>query len=620
MLSRTALTNILIALFLSGAAKAGPEPFLWYDFDEAAPNTVAHDSSGNEYHGIIDTDLSEPNWDPADGFIDGCLVFNNDTAVIVPNDVLTEVNDAITIEIWLRDAFGHDGNNWIFDAGAGDYRMQAAIITEPHLQIFWRAGNDTNDVLIWDLNDVDPNLLSQYGMAPCFVKDETAGTMTIGWRGPWMRLTSSPGDCYFVTKTGVDKTLANVKNNTFKIGALTEHDHDLMGRMYHFAMYDYAFHFTCPPPTECPWFPHPHDGDVNVPHDANITWMPGDGAFWHDVYLGTDWNDVNDANSSLPVGAGAYKGRQSLGNELYDPCGLLELNTTYYWRIDEVNDGNVITCKGPIWRFTAADFVILDNFEQYDLGDNHIQYTWYDQYSQEWGEATGAWLELATEPNYVHSGNQAMSYSYDTDDPWADLAYAEAWLPLDEIGGFQDWTSHDVRLLTLFFYGDADNDVNETEQMYVGIMDTSGLYAEMRYGDHPGEHLSDVKVPQWQRWLIPLVWFTDGNSAAPNDVNFASIANVHIGFGNRRNPIAAGKGIVYFDDIRLYPPLCLPPPWLPDLNCDCIIDYEDLRIMALDWLKVGELPGQLVGNDEINFRDFAKLADYWLQDHRWPPE
>ncbi|MHC4335533.1 MAG: hypothetical protein ACYSUV_17550, partial [Planctomycetota bacterium] len=71
MFSRSTVVNILILSFLSGAAKAGPEPFLWYDFEESAPNTVAHDSSGNEYHGIVDTDLAEPNWDPADGFFDG---------------------------------------------------------------------------------------------------------------------------------------------------------------------------------------------------------------------------------------------------------------------------------------------------------------------------------------------------------------------------------------------------------------------------------------------------------------------------------------------------------------------------------------------------------------------
>lgn len=604
MFGRRMIANTLVVSFLCGVVKAGPDAFLWYDFDEAGPNTVAHDSSGNEYHGLIDTDLAEPNWDPADGFFDGCLVFNNDTAVIVPNDVLTEVNDAITIQIRVTDAFGHDGNNWLFDTGAGDYRMQAAIMTEPHLKIFWRAGNDTNDVLIWDLSDVDPNLL-EYGPPPHFIKDEAAGTMTIGWEwlDPW------GGRSYFVTKSGVDKTLSEVKNSPFKIGALTEHDHDLTGRIYYFGMYDYAFHFSCPPDRGRAWGPQPYDGEANVPPDANLTWIAGDYAVQHEVFFGTAWEDVNGMTDPCAT--------KNLGDELYEPPDLLDFDTTYYWRVDEVNGPN--TWKGQIWSFATAKYIVIEDFERYDDHDSRIYYTWCDQRCQMF-EETGSWLTLVMYPDHVHSGSQAVEYLYDIDDPYAVYDYAEAWLPLDETDGFQDWRIADLRLLGLFFYGDADNDANETEQMYVGVTDTEGLYGEVRYGDHPGEYLGDLKVPEWQSWLIPLTWFTDGNSAAPNDINFASVASVHVGFGDRRNPVPGGTGYVCFDDIRLYPRMCVALPWLPDLNCDCRVNYEDLRMMVLNWLKVGDLPGQLVGNDEINLKDFAKLAEYWLEDHHWPPK
>jgi hypothetical protein len=78
--------------------------------------------------------------------------------------------------------------------------------------------------------------------------------------------------------------------------------------------------------TECAWPPRPSDGQRDVAPDAVLSWGPGDHAAYHDVYIGTDWNDVNDANSSLPVGVGTYKGRQSLGNEVYDPCDVLDLH------------------------------------------------------------------------------------------------------------------------------------------------------------------------------------------------------------------------------------------------------------------------------------------------------
>jgi hypothetical protein len=77
----------------------------------------------------------------------------------------------------------------------------------------------------------------------------------------------------------------------------------------------------------------------------NLTWTSGVGATSHDVYFGTVWRDVNDANTSS---TGIYRGRQ--GANTYDPC-TLELGNTYFWRIDEVNDPNIY--KGDVWTFTT---------------------------------------------------------------------------------------------------------------------------------------------------------------------------------------------------------------------------------------------------------------------------
>ena len=75
--------------------------------------------------------------------------------------------------------------------------------------------------------------------------------------------------------------------------------------------------------------------------NTNLSWSPGP---WvqkpvvtrrHAVYFGTDFNDVNDANSDAATRIGAYKGRQDPCS--YDP-GLLIMDTSYYWRIDEYND------------------------------------------------------------------------------------------------------------------------------------------------------------------------------------------------------------------------------------------------------------------------------------------
>jgi len=62
------------------------------------------------------------------------------------------------------------------------------------------------------------------------------------------------------------------------------------------------------------------------------------------VYFGTDFNDVNDATSD----SNEYIGNQEPNG--YNPNGL-DLETTYYWRIDEVGASN--TYKGNVWSFTT---------------------------------------------------------------------------------------------------------------------------------------------------------------------------------------------------------------------------------------------------------------------------
>jgi len=379
--------------------------------------------------------------------------------------------------------------------------------------------------------------------------------------------------------------------------------------------------------------PDPINGWVSVAADAVLAWDSGFFADSHDVYFGTDWEDVNDANTTDTTGI-YQTNLPSGGNTGYEPWynyGPPELGHTYYWRIDEVNQMHPDNpWKGDVWTFTTAYHLVVDNFEQYDLDQNSVQYTWYDQYSQEWGEATGARLELARSPKPVHGGDQAVAYTYDTDDPWADLYYAEAWLPLEEIGGLQDWTDAGVKVLTLFFCGDPNNDANDTEQMYVGLADSDGLYAEIRYGDYwGGEDMNDLKIEEWQRWDIALQHFSDPNYAAvPDDVDLGAIAGLYIGFGNRRDPVAAGSGVVYLDDIRLYPPICAPSIIKPvaDLNGNCTVDWPDMGIMAEDWLEIeeaAESPANLYDAEPpdeqvINFRDFAVLLNSWLEQKLWP--
>jgi parallel beta-helix repeat protein len=98
--------------------------------------------------------------------------------------------------------------------------------------------------------------------------------------------------------------------------------------------------------------PYPEPNATGVLADVVLSWTPGTGTAdvnGHDVYFGTDFNDVNDANTSSAV----YEGRQdpnTWDSNNYDPNGLVP-GQTYYWRIDETNE---CTQKGNVWCFTTC--------------------------------------------------------------------------------------------------------------------------------------------------------------------------------------------------------------------------------------------------------------------------
>jgi hypothetical protein len=72
---------------------------------------------------------------------------------------------------------------------------------------------------------------------------------------------------------------------------------------------------------------------------TTLSWVAGEGAANHDVYFGT----VN------PPTVTQFKGNQV--GLTYNP-GTLALNTTYYWRVDEVN--GVYKVEGTVWSFTTV--------------------------------------------------------------------------------------------------------------------------------------------------------------------------------------------------------------------------------------------------------------------------
>ncbi|MGD2094633.1 MAG: discoidin domain-containing protein [Phycisphaerales bacterium] len=97
--------------------------------------------------------------------------------------------------------------------------------------------------------------------------------------------------------------------------------------------------------------PVPATEMTDVSRDIILSWKAGGYADSHDVYLGTVFEDVNDATRDNPLGVLVSQGQDA---NTYEPEGHLELGQTYYWRIDEVNAPPDSTIdKGFIWQFTV---------------------------------------------------------------------------------------------------------------------------------------------------------------------------------------------------------------------------------------------------------------------------
>jgi hypothetical protein len=281
----------------------------------------------------------------------------------------------------------------------------------------------------------------------------------------------------------------------------------------------------------------PSNGAVDVKQTQILTWSPGDNAASHEVYFGTDKEVVRSANTSSPE----YKGTKALASESYDP-GKLLWDSTYYWRVDEVNNVNLDSpWIGPVWSFTTANFLIVDDFEDYDIGNNEIWWAWKDglgyaahgtepAYA---GNGTGSMVGDETTGSYceetiVHGGSQSMPLFYDN----SVLKYSETQKTLTYP---RDWTEKGVSTLTIWFRGIS---ANAAETLYVAL-NGSAVVSH----DNPNA----AQIEKWTQWNIDLQAFAD------QGVNLTNVNTLALGLGNRNNPVAGGSGTMYFDDIRLYP-------------------------------------------------------------------
>jgi hypothetical protein len=264
---------------------------------------------------------------------------------------------------------------------------------------------------------------------------------------------------------------------------------------------------------------NPANDAVDVIQTPVLTWSPGFGASY-EIYFGTD-------AASLEL-----KGSGNLGSESYE-AGQLEWNTTYYWRIDEANNANADSpWTGPLWSFTTANFLIIDDMESYndinegEEGSNRIYLAWADGFDNPAvnGSVVGNEPPPIAEQSIVHSGNQSMPMTYDNA-----VGKSEATLILTSN---RDWTMHGVNTLRIWFRGESGN---AAEQMYVALNGIARVD-----NDDPDAATST----RWTEWSIDLQAFAD------QGVNLSNVNSITLGLSS----VTGGTGKMYFDDIRLYAP------------------------------------------------------------------
>jgi len=263
----------------------------------------------------------------------------------------------------------------------------------------------------------------------------------------------------------------------------------------------------------------PADGDVTDNVEVALNWRAGREAAVHEVYLGTDPNDLVLADT---VTGDAY------------PATDLNYATTYHWQIVEVNDAeDPRSYAGDILSFSTPAYGVVDDFDQYDNDCQRIFFAWVDGLGHNGGtdiddcdvppsngNGGGSIVGNASSPfaeNTIVKSGQSMPFEYNNS-----LGTSETTLALAP----QDWTAHGTKSLSLYFHGDPAN----TGQLYVRINTTKILY----------DGLADaLQRTQWLPWNIDLSTVAG---------NLQSVTSFAVGIDG-----ATASGILYVDDIRLYP-------------------------------------------------------------------
>jgi len=330
-------------------AISDPNLLCWWKMDEGAGVRVA-DWSGHGRHAQFADPA--PTW--AAGLLDGALLFTGDGQSVVHEDgSFLNGLSALTITAWVKSNVTNTDKGFIIcETPIGnddvDMRYDAAGITAGGRNVI-KVGITISDGGFNTVRQLESSNDSQ---------TTDWQHLTITWSsGQELRLyingqldspTANSGPA-----TGVSANFSTViigKGSKDTAGSSWDGLIDEV-RIYRKALTQVEIQAAMRSDPLLASDPRPANGaTTNVFTALPLTWLAGDKAMAHDVYLGDDRAAVNEATVSDTTGV--YRGRQS--ETSYLPTPPLELCVRYFWRVDEVgSDGSI--SRGFVWDFMLDD-------------------------------------------------------------------------------------------------------------------------------------------------------------------------------------------------------------------------------------------------------------------------
>jgi len=318
----------VLVLVLTSSAKA--ELIGWWTFDEGS-GTTAFDSSGKGNDGILGPE-GDPKW--VDGIIGGAIELDGSDDYIAIDSIADDLADNnFTVSAWIKTTMTGDGNVIASnDSGTGHEFILGVVNGELLVEA---AGPVNNYPPI--INDGEWHFIA-------YVRD---GTTAYAYTDGELVGTETPsGNPAGQVRWSIGQEWDDAPSDEFNglVDDVHFFNHPLTEDEIKRVMKGGGFVLSSRP--------EPADGAVIYDTSVSLSWKPGDFAVSHDIYLGENFNDVNEG------AGGTFRANQvdasfavGISGSLY-PDGLV-LGTTYYWRIDEVNEVEPNSpWKGKIWSFT----------------------------------------------------------------------------------------------------------------------------------------------------------------------------------------------------------------------------------------------------------------------------